>query len=227
MQPQRRIPYHIRPDPSKNVRNYKIKTLSRNQPTPCISLIVATPKKDGGIRICVDIREANQAIERGSHTMLISQDFKAEVNGAKFLSKIDLEQAYHQLQLHEETRFITTFTTHEGLYQYKRVNYGTNSAAEIFQNVLQQNLSDIRGVKNIVDDILIHGKTRKLHGEALENCLKRLAALNLKVKGENCEFLQKEITFFGLKFMAEGTKPDPERTANIVKVQVPKTAGEV
>ena len=118
--------------------------------------------------------------------------------------------------------FITTFTTHEGLYQYKRLNYGTNSAAEIFQNVLQQNLSDIRGVKNIVDDILIHGKIRKLHDEALENCLKRLASLNLKVKGEKCDFLQKEITF-----TAEGIKPDPERIANMVKVQAPKTAGEV
>ena len=41
--------------------------------------------------------------------------------------------------------------------------------AEIFQNVLQQNLSDMRGVKNIVDDILFHGKTRKLHDEALES----------------------------------------------------------
>ena len=39
--------------------------------------------------------------------------------------------------------------------------------------------------------------------------------------------MQKEITFFGLKFTAEGNKPDPERIANMVKVQAPKTAGEV
>ena len=47
--------------------------------------------------------------------------------------------------------------------------------------------------------------------------------MNLKVKGEKCEFLQKEITFLGLKFTVEGTKPDPEKIANMVKVQ----AGEV
>ncbi|CAB3992735.1 Hypothetical predicted protein [Paramuricea clavata] len=113
-----------------------------NQPTPWISPIVVTPKKDG------DMREANQAIERETHTMPTLQDFKAEVNGTKFFSKIDLKQAYHQLELHPDSRFITTFSTHayEGLFQYKRLNYGTNSAAEIFQNVLQQNLSDIRGV---------------------------------------------------------------------------------
>ena len=135
MQPQRRIPYHIRPDLSKELKKLQDQDIIKkvtNQRTPWISLIVATPKKDEGIRICVDIREANQVIERESHTKLISQDFKAEVNGAKFFSKIDLKQAYHQLELHKESCFITTFTTHEGLYQYKRVNYETNSAAEIF-----------------------------------------------------------------------------------------------
>ena len=58
---------------------------------------------------------------------------------------------------------------------------------------LQQNLSDIRGVKKIIDDILIHGKTRKLHDEALQNCLKRLAALNLKVKERNANFCRKRL----------------------------------
>ena len=81
------------------------------------------------------MREANHAIEREKYTMPTLKDFKAEVNGAKFFSKVDLKQAYHELELHEESRFITTFTTHEGLYQYKRLNYVANSAAGIFQNV--------------------------------------------------------------------------------------------
>lgn len=63
-------------------------------------------------------------------------------------------QAYHQLELTELSRYITTFSTHEGLFRYKRLNYGTNSAPEIFQNNLQQNLSDISGLKNTADDII-------------------------------------------------------------------------
>ena len=43
------------------------------------------------------------------------------------------------------------------------------------------------------------------------------------MKGEKCEFLQDEITFFGLKFTAAGTKPDPERIDNmVVGYQLPK-----
>lgn len=58
-----------------------------NQPTPWISPIVCRPKQDGGTRICVDMREANQAIERERHVMPKLLDFKAEVNGSKFFSK--------------------------------------------------------------------------------------------------------------------------------------------
>ena len=161
VQPQRRIPYHMRKKVSTELTklvNLDIIEPVQDQPTPWISPIVCTPKKDGCIRLCVDMREANQAIERERHVMPTLQDFKAEVNGSKYFSKLDLKQAYHQLELESESRFITTFSTHDGLFRYKRLNYGTSSAAEIFQNVLEQNLRDIRGVKNIADDIIIHGK---------------------------------------------------------------------
>ena len=107
MQPQRRIPYHIRKDVSKELKKLEEQDIVEkvaNQPTPWISPIVDTQKKDGGTRICVEMREANQAIERERHTMPKLQDFKAEVNGAKFFSKIDLKQAYHQLELHPQSR---------------------------------------------------------------------------------------------------------------------------
>ena len=82
---------------------------ARYQPTPWISPIVCTPKKDGGTRICVDMSAANQAIHRERHVMPTLADFKAEMNGSKYFSKIDLKQAYHQLELTEESRYITTF----------------------------------------------------------------------------------------------------------------------
>jgi hypothetical protein len=85
MQRPRRIPYHVRNDVSKELNKLEEQDIVEkvaNQPTPWISPIVVTPKKDGGIRLCVDMREANQAIERERHTMPTLQDFKAEVNGA-------------------------------------------------------------------------------------------------------------------------------------------------
>ena len=56
----------------------------KNEPTPWISPIVCSSKKDGGLRICVDLREANVAIERERHIMPTLDDFCAEVNGSNY-----------------------------------------------------------------------------------------------------------------------------------------------
>ena len=82
-------------------------------------------------------------------------------------------------------------------------------------------------MKNITDDIIVHGKTHKDHDKAVENCLKRLAELNLKAKAERCSFLQKEIKFYGLIFSASGTRPDPERINNLVKLPALRNISEI
>ena len=65
----------------------------------------------------------------------------------------------YQFQLKEESRNVTTFSTHIGLCRYKRLNYGTRSAADIFQETVRKELTqDLKGVFNISDDIIVHGR---------------------------------------------------------------------
>jgi len=118
-------------------------------------------------------------------------------------------------------------STHEGLFRYKRLSYGTSSSAELFQNILQRNLSDIKNVKDIADDIIIFGKNQEEHYTALESCLKRLSALNIKAKGSKCSFLKAEIKFYGLIFTGKGTRPDPDRVAKLQNIAPPRNASEV
>ena len=79
-----------------------------------------------------------------------------ELNGAKYFSIIDLNKGYHQLELAEGSRYITAFATHKGVYQYKRLCFGINSAAEIFQKKVSDG---IKGTFNISNDILVSGRT--------------------------------------------------------------------
>ena len=161
-----------------------------------MSPIVAAPKKDGGVRICIDMRLANEAIERIRHPIPTVDDISFALNGAKFFLKLDLSQAYHQLQLDESSRYITTFSTHIGLFRYKRLNYGTNAAAEIFQYALQTQLQGLTGVQNIADDIIVYGATRSEHDENLDKCLKRLSDKGLRLNASKCKFLSETLEFF-------------------------------
>ena len=71
-------------------------------------------------------------------------------------SKLDLKSGYHQIKLLEESRFITAFSTPIGVKQFIRLNFGTNSASEIFQHVVSERLRGIREVSNISDDIMVY-----------------------------------------------------------------------
>ena len=231
VQPQRRIPYHVRQKVKTALKELEeqdiIEKVPDNEGTPWVSPIVVVPKKDGGVRICVDMRLANEAIQRTRHPIPTVDDVRFELNGAKFFTKLDLSQAYHQLELDEASRSITTFSTHLGLYRYKRLNYGTNAAAEIFQYTLQTQLQGLKCVKNIADDIIVFGQTREEHDENLDKCLARLKSKGLTLNKSKCTFLSDTLEFFGQVFSKHGTRPDPKRVSDLLNAPVPKNVHEV
>mgnify|MGYP002804319490 CR=1 FL=1 len=106
-----------------------------------------------------DMRLPNKDICRERHITPTMDDIIADLNGAKWFSKLDLNAGYHQLVLLPDSRYITTFMTHLGLRQYKRLNFGISSAAEVFQNAIRETVSGLQGVLNISDHILIFSST--------------------------------------------------------------------
>ena len=230
-QPQRRIPFHLRKKVKEAITQLEkegiIEAVPENAPSQWVSPIVVVPKKDGCVRLCVDMRVPNTAIKRVRYPIPTLNDISIQLNGAKYFSKLDLNQAYHQLPLHIDSRFITTFSTHVGLYRYTCLNYGTNAAMEIFQHVLQETLQGINGVLNIADDIVVFGKTRKEHDLALQNCLQRLHSKCLTLNLKKCNFLQKAIQFYGQIFTEHGTQPDPARISDLRNAPIPTSIKEV
>ena len=70
------------------------------------------------------MRQLNQAIIRERHVIPKIEDILTELHGAKYFTKIDMRDGYHQILLEESNRHLTTFATHEGLFRYKRLIYG-------------------------------------------------------------------------------------------------------
>ena len=230
-QPQRQIPYHIREKVHDALVELEkqdiIQRVPEQQSTPWVSPIVAVPKKDGGVWICVDMGSANEAIQRIRHPILTVEDVSFELNGALHFSKLDLSQAYQQLELEEESRYINTFSTHLGLFRYKPLNYWTNAAAEIFQYTLQGQLQGLKGVKNIADDIIVYGTTREEHDENLARCLKRLLDRGLRLNRSKCTFLRHTLEFLGQIFSKQGCRPDPKRSTALKNASKPTNMSEV
>ena len=116
-QPARRIPFHIRKKVSAALEQLEQQGIIEKVqgPTLFVSPLVVIPKKDSDVRLCIDMRMANKAIQRERHPTPTVDNLIHAMNGAKVFSKLDLRAGYHQLTLAEGSLYITTFATHKGL----------------------------------------------------------------------------------------------------------------
>lgn len=224
----RRIPHNLRPEVEKEIQRLEQQDIIEkvSGPTPWVSPVVIVPRGNG-IRICVDMRRPNKAIERERHITPTIDDIMSAVSGSRYFSKLDLLLAYHQLELAEESRYITTFSTHLGLRRYKRLFFGVTSAAEIFQNTIAELISDLDGVINASDDILVHGKTIEEHDSRFKKLEQRLRDNNLTVNESKRIFRQQKIKFYGVILSERGLELDPEKTKIVREFQPPTTKAEV
>ena len=132
------------------------------------------------------MREANVAIERERHLMPAIDEIIHDLKGSCVFSRLDLNQGHRQILFDEESRYITTFSTHKGLYRYKGFSFGINATAEKFQDVIAIAVSDIPNVKRISDDLIVLGKNKGEHDTALHKLLNRLVEYNLTLNRSKC-----------------------------------------
>ena len=105
---------------------------------------------------------------------------------AAVFSKLDIHKGYLNLALHPESRGITAHHTPIGPRRSKRLNYGTTSAAEIFQKEIAEALEGIDGCFNISDDIMVFGCSQQEHDKYLEEVLQRCQKRDLRLGLDKC-----------------------------------------
>ena len=185
------------------------------------------PNNPDKVRICVDMRQANKVILRERHVTQTLQDIIHDLNGATIFSKLDLNSAYHQLELHPDSRAITNFSTNVGLFRYKRLLFGVSSSSEVFQHTISQVLNGIPGVNNIIDDIIVYGKTVAKHNNNLRAVISRLVESGLALNKEKCQLHKESIAFYGHIFSADGVAVHPKHKTAISNIDRPQNVGDV
>ncbi|XP_062714010.1 uncharacterized protein K02A2.6-like [Aedes albopictus] len=165
------------------------------KPSSWVSPLVPIIKDNGDLRLCVDMRRANQAIQRLNHPLPVFDDLLPRFSGAKYFTTLDIKQAFHQVELVEESRDITTFITNWGLYRYTRLLFGVNYAPEFFQNLMESILAQCPNTVVFIDDILMWGATEEEHDKAVKHTLDVLNKYGLSLNVSKCKFKQQEPSF--------------------------------
>ena len=72
-------------------------------------------------------------------------------------SRLDAKSAYWNVELDEDSSYLTTFNTHRGRFTYKRMSYGLNSSQYIFLKRMDQTFERCKGAIPITNDIQVFG----------------------------------------------------------------------
>ena len=196
--------------------------------TSWVNPLVVVEKPDGDARLCLDMRQANQAILREKHPVPTIEETLQEISGAKVFSKLDLNMAFHQIELAPESRdIITTFARPNGLYRYKRLLFGVNMATEKFKHIIWQVLKDCPGAHNIHDDIRIVGATKEEHDERLDRMMKKLQESGLTLNYQKCQIGVTSMEYLGNTLSEKELQVSSDTFEAIVQAPTPKDQSEL
>lgn len=192
-----------------------------------ISGLSAVPKGKSDFRLVVNMKGPNKAIRRTYHRLPTIDDIRRKLTGAKFFTKLDLKSAFHHIKLGKESRKLTTFMGPKGMYRYKRLVFGVNIAPEVFQREMERVLQGIEGIVVYIDDILIFAKSKEELEAITTKVLDALAANNLSLNNEKCEYSKSKLTFLGHEISGEGMNIDKTKIKDIESFREPRTVSEL
>lgn len=172
------------------------------------------------------MRQANKAILQEKHPLPTLDDILPRLSSAKFFTKLDVKNAFHQIELGERSRFITTFITKRGLMQYTRLIFGINNAPELFQKTMERVLVGCEGAVVYLDDILIFGTTEKEHDKNAKRVMGRLRDANVLLNDKKTEFKKSEVKFMGHIISKEGIKASTDKLEAVRSFRRPETPEE-
>lgn len=198
--------------------------------SPYNSPIVLVKKADGkSVRFCNDMRELNKVIQFDGEPITDVEHLFSELSQAKFFSKIDLCKGYWGIEVEEEDRDKTAFTTSLGQFRWINMPFGLNIAGAVFNRMMRKLLGPLnrKHVHHFMDDILIATETWEEHVTAVRSVLKRLQDANLAAKPSKCYFGYEHLSYLGHE-IGNGKKwPEDIKVQKIREAKRPETKKEL
>lgn len=186
------------------------------------------PKKDGTVRFISDFRELNKLIKRKPFPLPKIQDLLLKLEGFRYATSLDLNMGYYHIELSPASKRLCTIVLPWGKYEYQRLPMGLCNSPDIFQEKMNNLMSDLEYVRAYIDDLLILTKgSLEDHLNKLSEVLARLEKAGLKVNAKKSFFAKEELEYLGYWITRHGIQPCPSKVTAIQQLAAPKTKKEL
>ena len=213
----------------ENLEKMLINDVIEPSNSPWSSPVVLVKKKDGSTRFCVDLRHLNDITRKDVYPLPNINDCLGSLSGAQWFSTLDLASGYWQVSMDKADKEKTAFSTHRGLYQFKKMPFGLTNAPATFMRLMELVLKGLEWEQCLVylDDIIVFGRTFAECMERLENIFRRIMDAGLKLKPSKCELFETEVAFLGHRVGRNGIGCDPAKIANVRNWPIPESISDV
>lgn len=191
--------------------------------------MVAAIKPNGKIRYCLDAKELNACTKRDGYPLSNINRILSRLPKMRFLSSIDLSDAFWQVELREADRDKTSFTVPgRGFFRFKRMPFGLVNSASTLSRIVDQIVGDLEPhVFPYLDDFIIASETFEHQVQLIAEVAKRLRAAGLTVSKEKSMFCRRRLAYVGYLLDENGCRPNPAKTKAVMDFPRPTSVKEV
>ena len=228
-----RLPQMKYDEMKKQVMTLADKGIIRPSTSNWASNVLLVKKKDQSWRMCIDYRDLNRKTKNvDPYLMPRIDDTLDQLGTAKYFCTLDLISGYHQVELTEESKPKTAFTTprmNPSQWEYNCMPFGVQGGPATFQRLMDRLLVglDYRIALAYLDDIIVYGATHLECMQRLARVFKRLRSAGLKLKPSKCTLFELETLYLGHIVSAEGIKCDPKKIEAVKNWRKPTNHKEV
>ncbi|CEF60668.1 Reverse transcriptase domain and Integrase,catalytic core domain and Ribonuclease H-like domain and Aspartic peptidase domain-containing protein [Strongyloides ratti] len=194
--------------------------------TPYLSRINLVKKKNNEWRFVVDFRSINKLIVPQSHHIPRIDTILDKASGKQYYTSLDLKNGFHQLTLDKDSRYLTGFPTHIGIFQYKRIPMGLVGSPDFFNHIVEKLFKSSNNFVYL-DDILLTDNSIDEHLENINTALSKALSFDFRFSLTKCLFFQQSLEYLGFIISKDGIQPNPKKTAALRNKPIPSNEKEL
>lgn len=180
-------------------------------------------------RMVIDYRRLNDITIDDKYPLPNINDLFDKLGKSVYFTTIDLASGYHQIEVENQDKPKTAFSTQNGHFEFIRMPFGLKTAPATFQRTMDNVLRGLQGLHCMVylDDVIVFSSSLDEHIQKLQLVFDRLRETNLKIQLDKTEFLRREVLYLGHTITKDGLRPNDDKIKSVLDFPIPKTTTEI
>ena len=194
-----RCPLALRDELHAKINRYVDSGWWEPKSVPQAAPLLCVQKKDAKLRTVVNARQRNDNTVKDITLLPDQEVIWEDVTHATYRSKIDLIDAYDQVQVVARNVWKNTFATITGTYLSHVMWQGDCNAPATFQRLMTSIFRDVLGqfMHVYLDNIFVYSDSIEEHEEHLKVVFKHLREQKLYLKWQKCNLYVEKVDCLG------------------------------